>query len=174
METIERLVPRNLLPQGTSWYVAGGYAAHKGLATDIDVWVVDTDPIYRRDRLLRWLREQQFDIVEHAIPDEPQENYVQYISTFKVATVTGRSGLQFSKPYHILTTTADAPELLNAFDISTHMIALRPDGTVVTGDYWTSLDMEPVVVMETDNTPARLTKITNRYAHIREAAIGQS
>jgi hypothetical protein len=38
------MIPSYLLPEGTPYFVAGGWAACPALATDMDVWVLSRDP----------------------------------------------------------------------------------------------------------------------------------
>jgi hypothetical protein len=81
------------------------------------------------------------------------------------------SDLDVEKPIHVMVTTALTPiQLLCSFDISTHQVAVDERGREIFGPNWTNVMEAPVQLKGTPSTPARLEKITARYAHLRQEA----
>lgn len=171
MELVDRLIPRKLLPPGTDWFIAGGYAAHKGLATDIDVWVpsVRTDVLEDVvDTLRRWLTDGGFAFRPLDDPSSFDYDGIE-VQIRKVAEVTaGPSGVSYVKPFHIMVTDGNHMAVLDNFDVSTHQIALMPNGEEIRGPGWTAIWDTPVKLRDEAHTPARMAKISARYAHFRE------
>ena len=58
----------------------------------------------------------------------------------------------------------DVYRVLRGFDISTHQIALTPQG-VVKGEHWTPTNVPPHAFAGNANTPERMQKIAARYGH---------
>lgn len=149
-------------------WIAGGFAACPELATDIDLWV-----LAGYERLLEQVRQELVDYLNEGFAYEEEagidiEDYEGIaITILKVAVI----------PYHPLNVhlmVTDAPiidAVLANFDISTHQVAISPDGQIVHGKHWTHLNVPPVVLIDTDRIPAPLEKIINRYAQFRSAAI---
>lgn len=169
------MIPAGLLPEGTKWCIAGGWAACPALAKDQDIWVLvdaDGDPHFlreERDRLLSHLRQQFGDlVVEHDSErlSDPKDYDNTMVRILKVAQfrLEGRE-------IHLL--IADAPSasyLLRTFDISTHQVAIEDTGGVVTGEGWTGPHEPPVMLQETPTTHERLVKIAMRYGHVKTFA----
>lgn len=157
------MIPTNLLPEGTNYCIAGGFAACPALAQDKDVWVFASeiepgDAGHRREELLKHLTEQGF---EFEAEDETRNahGYEGMIDILKVATIRTND-----IPIHLLVTTADSVfDLMESFDISTHQIALTPEGRVVRGSQFTSVTESPVKLRDTPTTDARMVKISQRY-----------
>jgi sulfur carrier protein ThiS len=81
------------------------------------------------------------------------------VLTLKVATFYLR-GVE----RHLLVTTATcAYELVEAFDISTHAVAIEPDGNVVKASTWTQVTLPPTMIRDTPTTRERMVKIAKRY-----------
>lgn len=147
------------------WCIAGGYAACPALATDCDVWVygVDDGP-FEREKILWRLRSQVapciVEFVEESNDTEASTNMYggDYIYSWKVA--------QLADGRQIIVTTAESiQEILAAFDVSTHQVALTPDGELIKGYEWTPITVPPVQIRSTRTTPYRMQKITARYGH---------
>lgn len=154
------MIPRNLLPEGRNYFIAGGYAVCPALATDIDVWVQaeyeDVDEV--RVELLRHLKDQGFDYTEqdparHGVDDYPG-------STVKVATID--SIVHFGKPIHLLVTNAGVERVVNSFDLSISQVALT-EYQVILGDSWTPTTSQIHVVRQTRTTDERLAKYRKRF-----------
>lgn len=170
-------LPPNLLPTPLkrAGFIAGGYAAHPDLATDIDVWVqVKPGELHsERRRILTHLSAQHFDLFCEKVDTE--ESFVGDMlgyeditaNILKVAVI--QRGNQ--RPIHIMVTDAPPLMLILNFDISTHQIALTDSG-VMRGPEWTDTDEEPVIIKNhtTLKTQERFAKISARYAHLRKAA----
>ena len=167
-------LPPNLLPSllAPAAFIAGGFAAHQDLATDIDVWVQTEDLHSTRRLMLTHLSAYGFPLT--AVATEMEQftgdscGYEDITANIlKVARVD--QGNQ--KPIHLMVTDAPPLMLLLNFDISTHQIALTESG-VIRGPEWTDVTDEPVVIKNhgTSKTGARLEKIRARYAHLRRAA----
>jgi len=171
----EGMIPAGMLPDGVKWCVAGGWATCPALATDQDIWVFAKglgSLAEVREMLLDHLRKyfgMDFDEEVVVLEDrrvvegvDASEGY----ETLPTTTVKVASFYKAGAERHLLVTDAkDAHALVNSFDISTHMVAIMPNGQVVTGDEWTTVNEKPVMVRDTPTTAARLEKITARYAH---------
>lgn len=163
------MIPANVLPKQyeAQSFIAGGWAACPAQATDLDLWVsVDGDA-----ETLNIVRERLLDHFAHQVnyrvsveqSDELARGYIPDTTfiTRKVARLTNRvtGGL-----IHVLVTTGDVIDVLSAFDISTHQVAILPSGQVVKGPHFTTVSQPPIVLREGGPTTAeRLRKITNRY-----------
>lgn len=164
------MIPRGLLPdelEGYAW-IAGGYAACPPLASDMDIWVLCGD--LTRDVLgsldtyhaliLKHLTDAGHDIT---MEDENTKtaDYEGYrINIHKVARVEG------AMSYHIMVTDAiDIMQVLDGFDISTHQVAIGPDGEIVRGRDFTNVRSWPQMLLNTPHTQERFEKITKRFGH---------
>ncbi len=168
------MIPEGILPEsiGTRWCVAGGWAACPAQAADQDIWVFadmenDEDPVEMRERLLAHLRGffgEDFDdrvtVLEDSRTTEGGDNYESLpVLTLKVAKFYLR-GIE----RHLLVTTATcAYELVEAFDVSTHAVAIEHDGNVVKASTWTQITLPPTMVRDTPTTRERMIKIAKRY-----------
>lgn len=174
--------------------IAGGYATNPDLAGDIDVWILgalqtweEAFPNYHEARSLRetddvWAPRKDYTTTVN-VPDDwfdydgrrvycsaPNESEMKSYSkeadrrlmrTFEKAWYGRNVQIMFVRA----TTLA---ELLDGFDITTHMAGLQWEGTrshIVRGTQWTPTNLPPQVV-RTDQ-PAksleRLLKIAARY-----------
>lgn len=169
------MIPRNLVPESLydQTFIAGGYAACPSLATDMDVWIfVDGSLANLEDARRQVLEHLQahFDVAEEQGGTIHDYQGV-YVNILKVAFVQG-----FTLPIHVMVCDAPCGIILKNFDISTHQVALTPQG-VVKDDNWTSVMEPPVVLerMENEHTQARLEKIRRRYSVLREeVAVGEA
>ncbi len=160
----------NLLPKGTTAFIAGGFAACPALAADVDVWVQVLNPedlLSMRTALLNHFRTTG----PHVVIEEPQPptgvcldmddpDHYYGVQTVKVARITG-VGL----PIHVMVTTGSVTEVLDGFDVTTHMIAITDRG-IKRGTFWTPLTCRPAAVNPNSGTPARLKKIAKRYGFL--------
>jgi len=159
------MIPNTLLPEGTSYCIAGGWAACPALALDKDVWVFadpQEDIVALRDILLKHLDD---DNAEYEVEDETRSaaGYEGVISILRVAKVEVPGEAQ---PIHLLITNAkDAHDLIESFDVSAHQIALSSQGHVIKGQGFTPVTVKPVKLKETPTTDERLIKIGERYGH---------
>lgn len=178
------MLPSNLLPPGTEYFIAGGFAACPALAEDVDVWVpVDTltasqpwETVWRaRREMVAHLRAAGFVFTEvdgdfsprdrkRLLFDSTFEGYRMPLPIYRagVVTIPGHR-----LPYHIILVGANVDEVLSSFDISTHQVALTARG-VVCGDQWTPITEEPKVILQKYTTDARLKKIRARYGFDKE------
>jgi hypothetical protein len=157
------MIPSYLLPEGTPYFVAGGWAACPALATDMDVWVTSDNPARTRTEILEHFNAKLFaDEYEEERSDEVAGDVDAYSNplTLKVARV-----LIGQKRFHILVTSGDISDVLNGFDISTHQVAITDSGTVVRGYHWTPVTEPPIKLKDTPTTNDRLIKIAARYGH---------
>lgn len=170
------MVPAGLIPKGYEWCVAGGYAACPALAQDIDVWVwgVATDDLETvRARLVQHLFDTYtLSKVQSGTDTRKAPNYSQptQITILKVAEVKdvqfSFGGYTTTKPIQIMVTDAASPEqILFGFDISTHQIAIMPDGVVWKGANWTAPHVPPVKLLDTAKTEERMQRIAARFGH---------
>lgn len=178
-----RLLPFHVLPE--EWqdeaFIAGGFACNRDLANDIDLWVTvpvgnDIDAV--RQELLDNLRvtgfifEEQVDVRTHeGFPVTGEDGYDINLEVRKVAKVTGQFSFTFAKPIHLLVTNGNVDEMLAAFDLSTHQIALvnvfSPVPLEVKGPSWTPPTVVPIVLRDTPTTSARWKKLMDRYQQFR-------
>lgn len=157
------MIPSYLLPEGTPYFVAGGWAACPALATDMDIWVISRTPAPTRTELLDHFKMRLFvDEYEEERSDEVEGDVDAYSNplTLKVARVSIGQ-----KRFHILVTSGDITDVLNGFDISTHQVAITDSGTVVRGYSWTPITEPPVKLKDTPTTDVRMLKIATRYGH---------
>lgn len=161
------MIPKNLIPEGLRWCIAGGYAACPALAADTDVWVmVDTDIFSTYDRLRdHFVRIFGANALIDPRPDEAQDMAIHELyvdeATIKVAhvSVDGRD-------FHIMVTYCASPmAIIDRFDISTHQVALTSDGGIIRGQQWTAPHVYPVRLKSTPRTELRMRKICARYGH---------
>lgn len=156
------MIPRDLLPEGLTYFIAGGYAVCPALATDIDVWVRAPKGELEayRQRILDYLQEKEV-IFEETKPSERQIETADYYDTEafiqKVAIVN-----EHFLPIHLLVTDASVDDVLASFDLSVCQVALTSYG-VVTGRDWTPVTKPIAVVRNTPTTPARLEKYRKRF-----------
>lgn len=175
------MVPEGLIPSKYDWVIAGGYAACPSLASDIDVWVmVGRGIVESTQKALqhRYQKELELDAfgnirsftIEDACDEEVAENDYSYpvpIENRRVGKVVTWS---HDTPYHIIVTDGGVREILGAFDVSTHQIAIRPSGEIIKGPGWTSVAEEPYRLRSNVHTAARMAKIRNRYKHYAQEA----
>lgn len=154
---------KNLIPDHLLWCIAGGWAACPALASDMDVWVYSvahTDLLDVRREIIKHLAVEGFEF--ETLDDKVKiGDYPDELQTKKVAWVTiGTTEI------HLMVTTAWSPrELVNSFDISTHMVAIDQDGRVIRGEDWTPVSVPPRIVNYYPATQARLEKISARFGH---------
>lgn len=158
------MIPQNLLPEGTNYFIAGGYAACPGLAGDIDVWVTEWTPedaIGARKEILLHLVQNDFDlrIEENDAALVRAVAYPDECVTSKVARVAVKEML----PIHIMIASGSAERVLEGFDVSTHAIAIHKDGRVIKHKEWTPINVMPKVLRQNPGTPARMERICSRY-----------
>jgi hypothetical protein len=157
------MIPSYLLPEGTPYFVAGGWAACPALATDMDIWVRSQYPARLRTEILEHFKEKLFvDEYEELADARATEEVIPYgdALTIKVATVTLGSSV-----FHILVTSGSILEVLDSFDVSTHQVAITDSGIVVRGHSWTPVTEPPVKLKHTSTTDERMAKIAARYGH---------
>ena len=165
------MIPSNLLPANTDWFIAGGYAACPALASDRDVWVTaeTSDMDATRERILAHL-ETEFEKWQIVVLEPSQRQEGTYALSLKVARV-----ITPGVPCEIIVTDAEnAHALIDGFDVSTHQIAILPNGMVVKGALWTSITERPIKLRDSDTTDARMVKIATRYGHVKETAIAET
>lgn len=172
------MIPKSLLPEGTQWCVAGGYAACPALASDVDVWVYNVaegDLQRTRAMLLMHLAENNFSVLTEECKDKPEPQYEHSRTTLKVGIVDGQ-GIDHKKQVHLLVTSATTiMEILDGFDISTHALAIGSIGYVVKHKKWTPITEPPQLITSNERTPARWLRIAARYGHaLTEAQLGIS
>lgn len=157
------------------YVVAGGWAACPALATDRDVWVMcpaNEDPGEVRAKLLQNLSEGEYryDYTEEDEDRLDLQGYTGLYQVLKVAKI--RMDAWGGQDIHLLVTTADsALELVDAFDVSTHAVAIYDDGKIVRGTQWTPITEPPVMLRDTPTTAKRMAKIARRYGHEAVAQI---
>lgn len=167
MANLHAHIPEGILPVGTNAYIAGGYAACPERADDIDVWVrcptVDELDSFRQ-QLLSHLTEQHYAFDSLNDRREYKDDYGDYVGgVLKVARVQ-RPG---ERDIHIMVTNLQPIDLLDTFDISTHMVAFDGERCYRNPEKWSALTEDPIVWKMTPTTPDRLEKIRNRYADLR-------
>lgn len=168
------MIPAKLIPPGLRYCVAGGWAACPALASDVDVWVygegIDVEAVHAQ--LTEHLSREYYDDFEPltALCSE-MRSYEGIVNTRKVGKVWD---INSGNTYEVMVCDASNPmALLDAFDISTHMVAINDTGEVIMHDLWTPPTTLPVVHWTTDKTPERLRKICARFGHsYEEAAVG--
>lgn len=177
---LKEVIDSGLLNHYPDWFVAGGYAADPVLANDIDIWIQVEDSYAAADnhaKLQDYLAVAGFQFERQDVAAAPQmidaerlDKYGanEYVLVYKVAIITAWRSIQFSKPVHLLITTGTVDEVLNNFDISTHAVALLPNGKFAYSDAWTPKTVDPVILRDTPSTPARFVKIQHRYASYRK------
>lgn len=161
------MIPAGLIPESYKWCVAGGFAACPALARDIDVWVYGIAP----EQVETTQQQLQHQIATgpcghgFASSDErlSSSSYSQeFIQILKVGDVHWNG----NRKHHVIVTDANSPEsILDGFDLSTHAVAIMPDGKVVTHPLWTAPHVLPQVMRSDANTPARLVRVAARFGH---------
>lgn len=146
--------------------VAGGYAADRARAGDVDLWVcAGSDAAWARAQIVKHL--EAMNLVQHVrLAHNQREDQGYSTVSHLVATLPHEHA---GKHVQILVTTAIGPhELVERFDISTHAIAKYLKGGILQVAFatqWTGLS-EPPRVLRT-STPSdtldRLERICERY-----------
>lgn len=170
------MIPEGIVPEGMKWCIAGGFAAAPALANDIDVWIYDVEEIapgdieFVRNELAKQLR-VKFGLYNFTPSDETRtsSNYSQEnVTILKVGVLEDPMGLR--KPIHIMVTNANSPMgILDGFDISTHAVAILPDGTVLQHPHYTPPQQFPQTMRWNEKTPERLKRIAKRFGHEKAA-----
>lgn len=153
---LEQLVPEQWRDR---LCIAGGYAADPERAADIDLWVLagGAEMGTAIDELRDWVEsEHELEVASREIP-------ATYASNGESALITCAPG--YAKPVQLLVSDAqNVGELLDNFDITTHMVATKGSARFVrpaTTDWFTT---PKVLRFSTpQRTLARLLKIANRY-----------
>ena len=165
---------RELIPEGYPWFIAGGYAAVPAMAEDIDVWITVQDEkealavkeIIRNraiERSLDWVREDSRELTVYS-----QNLTLLTMKVMKVMPDTASFsfpafGAVRYLPVQFIVTTGDVHQVLKNFDISTHQVAIMPNGHIFTGPEWTN-PLQPVEKLrENPNTAPRFARLTERY-----------
>lgn len=162
------MIPTGLLPEGTKWCIAGGYAACPALASDIDVWVYgvprDNLQVHRAELLLH-LAKRDFHVATEAGDNLQNEEYETdgQVSILKVARIgIGRGN--GNMPVHVMVTDArTVHDVLGHFDVSTHAVAIDYNGSVIKHKRWTPPQDPPVALMNHTTTYDRVERITERF-----------
>lgn len=167
MPNLHAHIPEAMLPVGTNAYIAGGYAACPERADDIDVWVqcptVDELSSFRQ-QLLTHLTEQHYTFESLDDRREYKDDYGEYLGgVLKVARISRPGALDV----HIMVTNLKPIDLLDTFDISTHMIATDGERYYRNPEKWTALTEAPIAWKMTPTTTARMEKILYRYLDLR-------
>jgi hypothetical protein len=170
----ESMIPPTLLPEDLQQqaFIAGGYAACPALALDMDIWVrVNGDETMHdaKQRIIDWLENTMWPyeaattrLSSPGVILGGRDGYDHLdINVLKVATV---KSVYLTHPYHIMVVNVDPATLIEAFDISTHQIALAW-GNVIKGSGWTPITEPPRMLRRTPTTPERMEKIAARYGH---------
>ena len=158
------MIPNNLLPKGTSYFVAGGWAVCPALAGDMDVFVeiaYGEDIVSARETLLKHLKKEFWRF-------EEQEETCTFEGYGTLATIVkvGKLPSQGMRPeIHVLLTNADVHTTINSFDISTCCVAITDQGYIVWGDHWTSPIEPPIRLIDNPTTDARMVKYQQRFNH---------
>ena len=161
------MIPKNLVPEGYTAFIAGGYAACPALAADMDVWVsvrpaqATLDEV--REQLLAHLAD--WDFGNFSFTEEMETRQCEGYQGMPGALILKVAKVQVGAlTVHLLLTDGDVFSLLESFDISTHQIALTERGAVK-GSMWTPITEPPIKLRDTPTTDARMEKIRARYAH---------
>lgn len=155
------MIPSNLLPEGTQYFIAGGWAACPALAQDRDLFVQTTDNLTdTRQRLLNHMRAEGFDVQE----EEETRDFVMSdgYSVMPIAKVA-KVKIRFAQDVHVLVTNGDPEEVLSTFDLTTSQVAITHRGTVVKGPDYAPITTMPQKVKDTPTTDARLLKYRQRF-----------
>jgi hypothetical protein len=156
---------------GGEYCIAGGFAACPALADDVDVWLYGIDVFDGDDnggvnehKRVRELLEDRLRRDYGDADFEASNNETCYIGTGFVTRV-GYVFVNHQK-FHVLITDQPTPQaLVNAFDVSTHAVAINSDGQVFRGEGWTPTMVPTVKLKDTSTTDARLKKIAVRFGH---------
>ena len=156
------LIPKNLLPEGMHYFIAGGWAACPALATDRDLFVQTTGDLNdTRAMLLDHMRAQGFDVTEE---DEHRDfETSDGYSHIPIAKV-GKVKQKFNKDIHVLVTSGDVENVLDTFDLSVSQVAITESGRIVKGTHYTDPTQPIYVVKDTPTTPAREEKYRRRFS----------
>ena len=157
------MIPKNLLPEGLHYFIAGGWAVCPALATDRDVFVQTTGDLHdTRAALLDHLRAEGFDVEEE---DETRDLVIaDGYSTIPIAKVA-KVKQKFCQDIHLLVTSGDVMDVLDTFDISTSMVAITDNGKIVRGSDYSAINKPVVKTKDTPTTEERHAKYTARFAH---------
>lgn len=154
------------IARGYQWCIAGGFAALPDKAGDCDVWVygVSYESLSSaRDKILERLRARNIVFTEEPVVwGEVEESYATgvNIGSLKVARLADNR--------HIVVTKAQSiDDILNAFDVSTHQVALSSDGELIRGREFTPISVEPIMLLQNDKTEGRMQKVEQRYGVYR-------
>ena len=128
------MIPKNLLPEGSQYFIAGGWAACPALAQDRDVFVQTTGDLDNtRAMLLDHLRAHEFDFEEQSAQDD-HADYAGILSIAKVAKVK----IKLATDIHLLVTNGDPSDIIESFDISTCQVAITSSGRILRGSGFTA------------------------------------
>ncbi len=164
------MIPASLLPIGSEWMVAGGWAVCPALASDMDVFVLKDNRDSEADVrmiLLAHLRHGKFDFEE--LTDERSEDSPGECDSLirKVAKVNYNGNT-----VHVLLGLSPFPEdILNTFDLSICQVGIMWDGTIVKGENYTSPAQPLKIVKQTPTTDERARKYNERFK-LRKGHIG--
>ena len=160
------MIPRALATalNGLNWCVAGGWAACPSLATDRDVWIFSIDTIE-----LEGCRQRLLDAVKSTkgFTEQTETEVINYEGVnFTIRKVGYFNYSKELQPLHLMISDAPSPEAVMAgFDISTHAVAIMPEGQIIKHPDWTAVNVPPVKLLNSNSTEARMTKIAVRYGH---------
>lgn len=152
-QLVARLAFSFVPPLYRQWSViAGGFAADPEQTNDVDLYMLGNP---NAKRVISWLQEQR---IEHC------DSRNSYGNERLIANI----GVPFGAIRKIQLLGAKqttVEELLDSFDITTHMWALKEDGTIIRGTKATGTD-EPGKIVRFDtleDTVRRAEKIGRRY-----------
>jgi hypothetical protein len=158
-ETIEKI-------HGLDYCIAGGWAACPALADDMDVWLYgiqddnDEDGGGEHERI-RGLLADNF-VRDYGSAFEEQNTKTTYLAGGLVTRVgyISDGGVKL----HVLITDQSRPiDLVEAFDISTHAVAITSEGMAIKSKRWTPVNVPPKKLADTSTTDARMEKICARF-----------
>lgn len=156
-----------LMPQGYEWCIAGGWAVSPVLASDMDVWILRIPELEETTKQLQ----EHFERIANkfGLSFEPEDEENARLGDPEYGTTTRKVGYYYpadGKPIHFIATTAtDAYQVVDNFDISTHMVAITSDGAERLGVAYAPVTKHPVVVRWTPTTFDRYIKICKRFGH---------
>jgi hypothetical protein len=176
------VIPTGLLPEGTKWCIAGGFAACPALAGDVDVWVygVKHDDVVTTQAQLIAHIEQWCAANNVKRPIWPEKRYCfekqaesrEFFAYGQVAVRIEKIGVLYSprsarvKPIHLMVTDAYTPgEIVRGFDISTHAVAIDSTGRIWKHDTFTAPHQPPAVLTTNEKTAGRYSRICQRFGH---------
>jgi len=158
------MIPARLLPGDLRYCVAGGWAACPALATDVDVWVYGVEHEEfdgECGRITRHLSKTYYDDFDPLTEQTKLVTYDHVIPVRKIGRVYDDVA---QATYDIMVCEANTPyQLLDGFDISTHMVAIDYTGRVIKHDLWTPSKQMPLINRMTSKTGDRMRKICKRF-----------